>query len=118
MPRAIYPNQLLKVIDAAFPGAKIQQDDSTKRFAITSHQTAALSAVVRLADQIAPELLPSGQERYVEFQVEIAAANDSIQTAIASLAAGVQAQTSLYSIDRTDGVGPLNPVTYIRRAME
>jgi hypothetical protein len=116
MSRAIYPSQLLQVIDSAFPGAKVQQSDHTKRCDITFFQTGALSAVVRLADQIAPELLPSDQERYVEFQVAIAVANNFIQSAASVLAAGSHGAS--FILDRTEGIGLLSPVTYMRRALE
>jgi len=69
----------------------------------------ALEAVVRLAEQIPPELLPADAALYGQFEASIAAIRTSIGIWMAR--GGVNPLVSL------SGFGYLSPVTLIRRAL-
>jgi hypothetical protein len=119
MPRVIYPSQLFQVIDLAFPQARDQQEDPTKRLTILPESAGALGAVARLADQIAPELCHLIWNDYAQFQVAIAVITDWVLTTVANwTASGTKSPSNRPILVATEGVGPLSAITNIRRALD
>lgn len=78
MPRVV-PKQVVEFIDLTFGGA-IQVEPSNQPALTLEHNHAAhVAAVVELADQLPPELLPSDASRYAEYAASVAALRSALR---------------------------------------
>jgi len=107
MPR-IVPSQVANLIDTLFPVAATQQSRGTKMFQITRSDATQCAAIVKMVDQIPPELITLDEKNYSYFISGL----EAIRVAL-DMWKGV----SSWPVAGVPRLSVLNPVTLLRMTL-
>lgn len=107
MPR-IVPSQVVNLIDTLFPVAATQQSRGTKMFQITRSDATQCAAIVKMVDQIPPELITLDEKNYSYFISGL----EAIRVAL-DMWKGV----SSWPVAGVPRLSVLNPVTLLRMTL-
>jgi hypothetical protein len=113
MPRVV-PSQVVATIDQMFPWAVTQTEDRSEP--IGQDRSAELSALVRLVDEIPPELIVLDGPDYATYVSAVEAIHDVLATWRGSSIASPMGGWT-WSLAEIRGLPQVSPVTLIRRAL-
>lgn len=104
----IYPSEVVRFIDQVFPWAKAGREISRPELRLDqlSH---VFGALVELVQQLQPELLPANEKKRSQLLVATTQIRELIQAGRSGLVP--------YLPKETYGIGPRDPVSYIRDAL-
>lgn len=100
----VVPSQVVELIDKLFSSANFE-----KKFCLDYSHTPQVAAIVSLVDKIPSELIASTEQSYVEFVASLAALRSSIES--------WQTRGNVQPLERLPGLGGLNPLALLRRAL-
>lgn len=107
MPRVV-PSQVVQVIDRIFPWAKDQRDVKEARVKLDISHVNQAAAIIKLIDNILDELFVLEADDYAKFVIATSVTRNQI--ILWNTRGGGP-------IDRIPGLGQLNPITIIRKAL-
>jgi hypothetical protein len=104
----IYPSEVVRFIDEVFPWAK--PGPKAQRPQLRLDQLSHIfGALVQLVEQIEPELLPADEHKRAQLLIATTQIRELIQAGRSGLVPHLPQETY--------GVGPRDPVSYIRDAL-